>query len=78
MTREFVASRKAPFLATNRIWIGGYNTFGADVASYDALLKSEGVAHLTGHARLAPSHRWDGDWVKEAVEGLSRMSAEQS
>ena len=45
LTPSFVAAHSAPFHAQNRIWIGGYQVFGADVADYDALLTAERVAH---------------------------------
>ena len=37
---------KAPFLNSNRIWIGSYSLYQTDVSDYDALLTSEGIAPL--------------------------------
>ena len=45
LSAAFVDAHKAPFLTNNRIWIGGYNLFQTDIADYDALLTSEGIAH---------------------------------
>ena len=47
LTPSFVDAHKAPFLTKNRIWIGGYQVFQTDMADYDALLTSEGIAHTT-------------------------------
>ena len=66
LTRSFVDSHKTPFLSTNRIWIGGYEVFQTDMADYDALLTSEGIAHttetpqlmLTGGTQVGCRSRW--------------------
>ena len=71
LTRSFVDAHKAPFLTDNRIWIGGYNVFQTDVADYDSLLTSEGIAHTTGTPQQV-AHRWDSGWVPVAMRALSQ------
>ena len=73
LTQAFVDARKAPFTANNRIWIGGYNIFQADVVDYNALLTSEGIAHTLG-AMQSVAHRWDSGWVAGALAGLAQDS----
>lgn len=46
-TQAFVDAHQAPFLAGNRIWIGGYFYFGQDVRDYDTLPTHEGIQHMT-------------------------------
>jgi hypothetical protein len=74
LTRSFVDSHKTPFLTTNRIWIGGYEAFQTDMADYDALLTSEGIAHTTETPTLM-AHRWDSGWVPLALSAMSQDSA---
>jgi hypothetical protein len=74
LTRSFVDAHKAPFLTKNRIWIGGYNAFQTDVADYDPLLTSEGIAHTTETPQQVP-HRWDSGWVPTALDALSQDGA---
>jgi len=74
LTRRFVATHRAPFAKHKRIWIGGGNVFAKDVASYDALLRSLGIAHTTA-MRQSIAHRWDSGWVPGALQVLSRESA---
>ena len=71
LTRSFVDSHKTPFLGTNRIWIGGYEAFQPDMADYDALLTSEGIAHTTETPTLM-AHRWDSGWVPIALSAMSQ------
>ena len=47
LTPAFVDAHKAPFLSSNRIWIGGYQAFQTDLSDYDALLTSDGIPHTT-------------------------------
>ena len=47
LTTAFLDAHKAPFVSSNRIWIGGYNVFQTDMSDYDALLTAEGIAHST-------------------------------
>jgi hypothetical protein len=74
LTSAFVAAHKTPFLSKNRIWVGGYDVFGADMADYDALLTSEGIPHTTETPTLM-AHRWDSGWVPIALSALSQDSA---
>jgi len=73
LTQGFVDARKTPFLTNNRIWIGRYNVFQADMADYNALLSSEGIAHTTETPQLM-AHRWDSGWVPIAMSALSQDS----
>ena len=59
-------ARKAPFLASNRIWIGGYSLYHTDVSDYGTLLTSEGIAHSTETSQEM-SHRWDSGWMPIAL-----------
>ncbi len=43
LTEAFVAAHKTPFLAQDRIWLGGYSLYQQDMSDYAALLKSQGV-----------------------------------
>ncbi len=76
LTQAFVDSHKAPFLTSNRIWIGGYNAFQTDIADYDALLSAEGIPHTTGPS-VPIEHRWDSGWVPEALAALAQDSIQQ-
>ena len=71
LTPSFVDAHKTPFLSSNRIWIGGYNVFQTDMADYDALLTSEGIAHTTETPQLM-AHRWDSGWVPIALSTMSQ------
>jgi hypothetical protein len=75
LTAAFVDAHKAPFLTNNRIWIGGYNLFEGDVADYDALLTSEGIAHTNGPSQLI-AHSWDSGWVPAALAALYQDSTQ--
>ena len=75
LTPSFVDSHKAPFLSQNRIWMGGYDVFQADMTDFDALLTSEGIQHTT-ETPQEMAHRWDSGWVPIALSALSRDSAE--
>ncbi len=74
LTSSFVDAHKAPFLTSNRIWIGGYSAFQSDMADYDALLTSEGIAHTTETPTLM-AHRWDSGWVPIALSAMSQDGA---
>ena len=73
LTQSFVDARKAPFVSSNRIWIGGYWSFQADVSDYDALLTSEGIKHTTETPQQMP-HKWDSGWVPIALAALYQDS----
>jgi hypothetical protein len=74
LTPSFVDAHKTPFLSKNRIWIGGYEAFQTDMADYDALLTSEGIAHTTETPTLM-AHRWDSGWVPIALSAMSQDGA---
>jgi hypothetical protein len=71
LTQSFVDARKGPFLAKNRIWIGGYEAFKQDMTDYDTLLTNEGIQHSTETPTQMP-HRWDGGWVPLAMAALGQ------
>ncbi len=73
LTAAFVNAYKAPFVAENRIWIGGYNLFGADVYDFNDLLKREGIKHTT-EVPTPMAHRWDSGWVTVALSALYENS----
>jgi hypothetical protein len=73
LTQAFVDAHKAPFLNSNRIWIGSGVSFVPDVADYDALLTAEGIMHTTEVPEAMP-HNWDGGWVPLALAGLYQDS----
>ncbi len=74
LTPSFLDAHKAPFLSSNRIWIGGYEVFQTDMADYDALLTSEGIQHTT-ETPQAMAHGWDSGWVQIALSALSQDGA---
>lgn len=74
LTPSFVAAHSGPFQSETRIWIGGYYAFETDVAGYDALLTSDGIAHTTEPSQPM-LHRWDSGWVPIALRGLSKDAA---
>lgn len=69
LTKAFVAKRRAPFEAKNRIWIGGYDVFGTDVDDYDSLLTAERIKHTMATPEQVP-HRWERSWVQEALAAI--------
>lgn len=74
LTPSFVQAHSGPFHGPDRIWIGGYAVFATDVADYDALLTSDGIAHTTEPPQPM-LHRWDSGWVPIALRGLSKDGA---
>jgi hypothetical protein len=74
LTRAFLEAHRAPFLLQNRLWIGGYDVFGADMSDFGALLTSTEIRHMTGTWQQMP-HRWDGGWMPEALAALGEASA---
>ena len=73
LTQAFVDARKAPFVADNRIWIGGFNLYQQDVSDYNAMLTTEGIQHST-EAPTNMAHRWDSGWVPLAMAALYQDS----
>ncbi len=73
LTAAFLTAHKAPFVANNRIWIGGYHIFQTDISDYDALLTSLGIQHST-EAPTRMAHRWDSGWVQIALAALYKDS----
>jgi len=77
LTEEFVYAHRAPFLASDRIWIGGYGVFQADDSGYNALLDSAGIAHSTETPQYM-AHRWDSGWVPIALAALYQDSLDMT
>ena len=73
LSAAFVDAHKAPFIGSDRIWIGGYNAFQTDMTDYDALLTSEGIAHST-ETPTVMAHRWDSGWIPLALAALEQES----
>ena len=76
LTQAFVDQYKAPFLNSNRIWIGSYSLYQTDVSDYDVLLTSEGIAHSTETPQYI-AHRWDSGWMPIAMAALYQDSLNQ-
>jgi hypothetical protein len=73
LTRAFLTAHEAPFVANNRIWIGGYQSFQTDISDYDTLLTSLGIKHST-ETPTQMTHRWDSGWVPIALAALYQDS----
>jgi hypothetical protein len=73
LAQAFVDAHKAPFVNSNRIWIGGYQAYQADDSDYDALLTSEGIEH-TAETPTYMGHRRDSGWVPLALAALYQDS----
>jgi hypothetical protein len=76
LTQAFVDARKAPFVANNRIWIGGYALYQGDMTDYNNLLNTEGILHST-ETPTSTSHRWDSGWMPLAMAALYQDSINQ-
>jgi S-formylglutathione hydrolase FrmB len=73
LTPAFVNAHKTPFVHHNRLWIGGYSAFKSAVSDYDALLTSDGIAHMTEKPQAA-AHSWGSGWVPLALAALRQDS----
>jgi Putative esterase len=73
LTPAFINARKAPFVAQDRIWIGGYDLFGTDVNAFNRLLNRDGVEHLM-EVPTPMAHRWDSGWLPIALSALYENS----
>lgn len=69
LSQAFLTAHAAPFVANNRIWIGGYQSFQGDISDYEALLTSQGIQHST-ETPTQMAHRWDSGWVPIALSAL--------
>jgi hypothetical protein len=74
LSSSFLAAHQAPFTSATRIWIGGYNAFPQDMASFDTLLTQAGIKHTTETPTLM-THAWDGGWLPQALAALETDSA---
>jgi hypothetical protein len=73
LTAAFLTAHKGPFTSNKRIWIGGYSIFQSDMSDYDALLSSQGIAHITETPQNM-AHKWDSGWVPIAMAALYQDS----
>ena len=73
LSAAFLDSHKAPFVGSNRTWIGGYSAFQADMTYYNSLLATEGIAHST-ETPTSMDHSWDSGWVPLALAALEQDS----
>ncbi|HSX09673.1 MAG TPA: alpha/beta hydrolase-fold protein, partial [Candidatus Saccharimonadales bacterium] len=73
LTPDFVQAHAAPLQNENRIWIGGYNAFQADVSDFDGMLTTLGILHTTETPTLM-THAWDSGWVPFALTALAQDS----
>ena len=73
LSAAFVDAHKAPFVGTNRMWIGGYSAFQTDMTDYGALLNAEGIGHST-ETPTPTTHAWNSGWVPLALAALEQES----
>jgi Putative esterase len=73
LSQAFVDAHKGQFLVNNRIWIGGYNLYPADVSDYNNLLTSESIVHSYLSQQYS-AHSWDSGWVPAAMTALYQDS----
>src|SRR5207253_6904344 len=73
LSSDFLSAHKAPFVAQNRIWIGGYQAFQQDMTDYGALLTAQGILHAT-ETPTPMTHSWTGGWVPLALTALYQDS----
>jgi hypothetical protein len=58
------------FTSARRLWIGGYNTFQADVSAYQSELTGLGVSYDGSWMTTEVSHAWHDDWVAAALASI--------
>lgn len=58
------------FTTTNRLWVGGYYAFQADVDAYKPVLDSLGILYDGSWASNDSSHAWHTDWVSAAMASM--------
>jgi hypothetical protein len=73
LSTAFLDAHKAPFVGSNRIWIGGYSAFQTDMTDYGSLLTAEGITHSTETPTLM-AHEWGSGWVPLALAALEQDS----
>ena len=69
LTSGFIDALKAPFTSQDRILISEGPVFQNQVAGFDALLTSQGVAH-TLLTQTNDAHNLSSGWLSAAVAGL--------
>ncbi|HEY2090127.1 MAG TPA: hypothetical protein VGH54_29415 [Mycobacterium sp.] len=65
------------FTAYERLWIGGYQAFQADVNAYMPELTSAGILFNGAWNTLESSHAWHDDWVGSALAAIMVMPEAQ-
>jgi hypothetical protein len=73
LTPSFVQAHAVPFQSGNRIWIGGYSLYQADMSNYDKLLTAAGIKHTTEIPAYA-AQGWGSGWVPLAMAALYQDS----
>jgi hypothetical protein len=66
------------FTTQERLWIGGYYAFQADVNAYMSELTTAGILYNGGWNTEDASHAWHDDWVSSALAAIMAMPASQS
>ncbi len=69
MSSSFINALKAPFTTQDRLLISEGPAFQSQVADFDALLTSQGVAH-TLLTQTNDAHNWSSGWLSGAIAGL--------
>ena len=69
LTDAFIKILKTQFTKQNRVFISMGPIFSSQMADFDAMLTSQGVAH-TFSIQTNAAHNWYGGWLPDAVAGL--------
>jgi Domain of unknown function (DUF4347)/Tryptophan-rich Synechocystis species C-terminal domain/Putative esterase len=69
LSENFINALKAPFTTQDRILISEGPVFQSQVADFDTLLTSQGIAH-TLLTQTNDAHSWSGGWLSGAIAGL--------
>jgi S-formylglutathione hydrolase FrmB len=70
LTASFIDAHDAAFTTQDRILISEGPAFQSQVADFDTLLTSQGVAHTLLTDQTNDTHTWAGGWLPEAITGL--------
>ena len=63
----------ANFGTVNRIWIGGFSAFQADVNAYGTALTTAGIQHTYTYS-VSETHAWHTDWVAAALASIITLA----
>jgi hypothetical protein len=73
LTGAFINKLKTPFTAQNRILISKGPAFASQMADFDALLTTQGLAHVL-LAQTNFAHDWSSGWLANSVAGLFALA----